>query len=295
MYNWDDLRVFLSVARHRSLQRAAEQLSLDATTVGRRLSRLEQNLNCTLVARGRSTQLLTTSGKRLFEAASRIEAATEGVHQAVGETGTGVVRISTSEGFGTTIVAPAIHHLLEKKSRLQIEIVAMPGFLSPAMREVDMAITLAKPEVARLQTERLTDYALNLYASPAYLTRHGNPPSVPDLRRHTLIGYIDDLLYANELRYLDDLMPALKPTISSSSIRAQLELVTSGVGIAVLPCFMAERMPRQLVRILAKEVSILRTFWLSVHRDIAQTSRIRVVRRWINETVAKARPLLLPV
>jgi DNA-binding transcriptional LysR family regulator len=293
MYNWDDLRIFLSVARHKSLQGAADQLGLDATTVGRRVARLEQALNCTLIARGRSAQFLTANGKRLFEAASRVEMATEDVRTAVGETGSGVVRISTSEGFGTAIIAPAVPQLLAKRPKLQLEIVAMPGFLSPAMREVDIAITLGRPDDARLQIERLTEYTLGLYATPAYLERHGKLSSVEELRQRTVVGYIDDLLYANELRYLDDVLAGLKPAISSSSIRAQQEMIARDVGIGVLPCFMGETAPG-LVRVLPKDVAITGTFWLSARRDILQTARVRQVKNWIYETVSARRKILLP-
>ena len=293
MYNWDDLRIFLSVARHKSLQGAADQMGLDPTTIGRRVARLEQALNCTLIARGRSAQFLTANGKRLFEAASRVETATEGVRTAVGETSSGVVRISTSEGFGTAIIAPAVPQLVAKRPKLQLEIVAMPGFLSPAMREVDIAITLGRPEDARLEIEKLTDYTLGLYATRAYLERTGRLSNAEDLRRHSLIGYIDDLLYANELRYLDDVLPGLKPAISSSSIRAQQEMIARDVGVGILPCFMGET-ATGLVRVLPKDVAINGTFWLSARRDVLQTARARHVRNWVYETVTARRKVLLP-
>lgn len=293
MYDWDDLRIFLSVARHKSFQGAADQLGLDPTTIGRRMARLEQALNCTLVARGRSPGFLTTNGKRLFEAASRVEMATEEVRTAIGETSAGVVRISTSEGFGATIIAPAVAQLVRKRPKLQIEIVAMPGFVSPAMREVDITITLTKPQDRRLSIEKLTDYMLGLYAAPDYLARRGVPENPAALRGHVLVGYIDDLLYANELRYLDDVLPGLKPTISSSSIRAQMEVMIRGAGLGVLPSFMAEQ-ETGLVRILPDAVAITRTFWLAARRDVLETARVRQVTNWIHDTVAAARPLLLP-
>lgn len=294
MYNWDDLRIFLSVARHKSLQGAGDQLGLDATTVGRRVARLEQSLNCALLARGRSAQFLTANGKKLFEAASRVEMATEDVQTAVGDAGSSVVRISTAEGFGTAIIAPAVPQLLAKQPKLQLEIVAMPGFLSPAMREVDIAITLGRPQDGRLAIEKLTDYTLGLYASAAYLETRGTPASLDDVRQHPLIGYIDDLLYANELRYLDDLLPTMRLAASSSSIRAQEEMIASKAGVGILPCFMGEA-HHELARVLPKKISLTGTFWLSARRDLLQTARVRQVRRWIYETVAAQRKILLPV
>ncbi len=295
MYHWDDLRVFLAVARQRSFQGAGEQLGLDPTTVGRRIARLEQALNCTLIARGRaSTTFLTAHGKRLFEAASRVEVASEGVPAALGETTSGVVRISTAEGFGTSIIAPAVPALLKKRPKLQVEIVAMPGFLSPAMREVDIALTLAPPQDRRLVIDRLTDYALGLYAAPDYLRVQGTPENLQALRQHALVGYIDDLLYAKELRYLDEVQPGLKPNMCSSSIRAQLEMVASGVGLGILPCFMADRADAGLVRLMSREISITRTFWMSARRDVYTTARVRAVRGWVQDIVAQQRNLLLP-
>jgi DNA-binding transcriptional LysR family regulator len=293
MYNWDDLRVFLGVARHHSYQSAADALGLDPTTVARRIERLETTLKCTLLARGPSGQTLTATGKRLLEAASRVEMANELVAEHVGTAATaGRVRLSSFEGFGGTILAPAVPELMAGRPTVEIEIVTNSGFLSPALREVDIAITLDAPQDKRLAVERLTDYRLGLYASCEYLARRGSPKAPEDLIGHSLVGYVDDLLHANELRYLDEIHADLNPSISSSSILAQLEMVRAGSGVAVLPCFMACTDSR-LARLLP-ESSLIRTFWISARRDVQQTARVRRVRDWVRDTVAKRRTLILP-
>lgn len=294
MHNWDDLRVFLAVARHHSYQSAADALGLDPTTVARRIDRLETTLKCTLLARGPGGQTLTATGKRLLESASRVEMANEAVVEAVGTTANaGRVRLSTSEGFGGTILSPAVPTLTAARPAVEIEIVANPGFLSPAIREVDIAITLGTPQDKRLVVERLTDYRLGLYASAGYLAANGTPKRAQDLTGHCLVGYIDDLVYANELRYLDEIHPELKPSVSSSSIHAQMEIVRAGGGIAVLPCFMAATADVELTRVLPK-TGITRTFWISARRDVQQTQRVRRVRDWVRETVREKQPLLMP-
>jgi len=293
MYNWDDLRVFLAVARHHSYQSASDFLGLDPTTIARRIDRLESALKCTLLTRGPGGQTLTATGKRLLEAASQVEMANELVADGVGTAANaGRVRLSTSEGFGGTILSPAVPELTAQRPPVEIEIVANPGFLSPAIREVDIAITLGAPQDKRLVVERLTDYRLRLYAADSYLTAHGAPRTVADLRSHTLVGYIDDLLYANELRYLDEIHPDLKPSVSSSSIHAQMEIVRAGGGIAVLPCFMADLAEPRLIRVLP-DTAITRTFWISARRDVQQTQRVRRVRNWVRETVARQKALIL--
>ncbi|MEJ1968266.1 MAG: LysR substrate-binding domain-containing protein [Rhizomicrobium sp.] len=205
----------------------------------------------------------------------------------------GRVRISTSEGFGTAILSPAVARLVVQRPAVQLEIVADSGFLSAAIREVDLAITLAAPQDKRLAVEHLTDYRLGLYASAGYLSERGEPGKASDLTGHTLVGYIDDLLYANELRYLDEILPELKPSVASSSIRSQLEMVRAGVGIAVLPCFMADAEGGGLTRLLRKTATITRTFWMSARRDVQQTVRVRRVRNWVHQTIASKRQIIL--
>ncbi len=294
MHNWDDLRVFLAVARHRSFQGASESIAADATTISRRIERLEAALKCALFTRGRDGQALTAAGKQLVEAASRLELANEELADLVGTAAVaGRGRISTSEGFGTAILSPAVARLVVQRPAVQLEIVADSGFLSAAIREVDLAITLAAPQDKRLAVEHLTDYRLGLYASAGYLSERGEPAKASDLTGHTLVGYIDDLLYANELRYLDEILPELKPSVASSSIRSQLEMVRAGVGIAVLPCFMADAEGGGLTRLLRKTETITRTFWMSARRDVQQTVRVRRVRNWVHQTIASKRPIIL--
>jgi len=295
MFNWDDLRIFLAAARWRSYQEAGVHAGLDPTTVGRRIARLETALRCTLFVRGSDGLTLTAAGQRLFETASGIEGAAEGIGEALGgDGGFGVVRISASEGFGTSLLAPALPELAKKRPHLAIEMVANPGFYSPATREVDLAITLGPPNDARLVVERLTEYRLALYASPAYLKAEGTPETPADLTRHRLVGYIDDLLYAPELRYLDEVHPGLRAGLTSSSIRAQLEIIAAGGGIGILPSFLVAKSALPLKPVLRDAVRITRSFWISARRDVQETQRVRAVRSWIRDIVKTEQGLLLP-
>ena len=186
--------------------------------------------------------------------------------------------------------APAF---LAERPGLSLELVANAGFLSASSREADLAVTFGVPQSARLTVERLTDYALGLYAAPAYLDRTNRPATREGLRGHELVGYIDDLIYAPELRYLNDVLPGLRARTTSSSIRAQLELTRSGAGLCVLPHFMAAADPG-LEPVLGGDVRLVRTFWVSVHRDLREARRVRDVQRWLFETVAAKKAALLP-
>jgi DNA-binding transcriptional LysR family regulator len=288
--DWDDLRIFLAATRAGSLKDASRRLGVDAATVGRRIGRLESALKSTLLIRSKSGLELTAAGARIREIALEAEASMNAV-DAVSTVGSvaGVVRVSAAEGFGTTLLAPAMAELHARHPNLRLELAAHAGFLSPTRREVDMAVTLSAPAETRLVVEHLTGYQLALYGAPAYLSTHELLIEPADLRRHTLVGYVEDLIYAPQLRYLQEIHPDLTPHLSSSSIRAQREIIASGAGIGVLPCFMADGLTR-----LLPEVLITRAFWLGIHRDVAGTARARAVRTWIEMVVQSRRPALAP-
>lgn len=289
-YDWDDLRLFLAATRAGTLAGAAGRLGVDAATVGRRLARLETALRSTLFVRSPAGIQLTAAGSRLMAAAMEAEAAMEAVSRAAEPSIVGgTVRISAAEGFGAVILAPALPALHAAHPGLRIELAAQSSFLSPSKREVDIAVTLAQPKSARVAHEPLTDYQLGLYASPAYLAAHGAPECAEALQAHTIVGYVDDLLYAEELRYLEEIWPNLRPALSSSSIRAQVEIIAHGGGIGVLPCFMAQGLKRVL-----GDVRLMRRLWLGTHKDVLENARTKAVHRWLRELVSAQRAMLNP-
>jgi DNA-binding transcriptional LysR family regulator len=289
MFDWDDLRVFIAAARAESATGAAHQLGLDASTVGRRIAALEASLKATLFVRSARGLRLTASGVRLLNAGLAVESAMNAAAE-VGEQDIigGAIRISAAEGFGGHVLAPALPRLRARHPGLSVELVANPGFMSPLRREVDMTVTLSEPTSRRLLIEPLTDYQLGLYASPGYLAEHGAPDCVDDLARASLVGYIDDQIYAPELRYLDEVAPGLTPNLASSSINAQRQMIAAGGGLGVLPCFLGEG----LVRVLPAEVRLIRRFWIATLREVAATARVRAIRAWMKGLVEDQRARL---
>lgn len=289
--DWDDLRVFLAVARMKRMAPAARALGIDATTIARRLARLARALDAPLFEQAGAERVLTETGSALLRHAESVEAATmSAVSEIKGERHSlsGQVRLSVAEGFGTYILAPALPAFHARHPGIRLDVVTASGFLNPSKREADMAVLLARPQHRQLAVERLSDYRLHLYASPHYLKRLGRPRSAADLRNHALIGYVPDFLFSPELDYLDEVLPGLEATLRSSSIGIQRRLVLEGAGIGVLPDFMAAQ-DAGLTRILADEVEITRSFWLVVHGDMAKLARIAAVADMI-----KARLTALP-
>jgi DNA-binding transcriptional LysR family regulator len=292
--NWDDMRVFLALARTGKLASAARTTAQNATTIARRMHRLETALSLTLFEHGSAGHSLTESGHRLLAHAEAMEAGARAVQQEAdaGAGLAGTIRVSASEGFGNWFVAQRLAGFAATHPGIGIDLIASTGFLNPSRREADIAIMLARPKGGPLIAAKLTDYRLGVYASGAYLAAAGGVATIDELTRRRLIGYVPDLIYAPELRYLAEIDDRLEPALRSSSINAQSRLIASGAGCGLLPCFLADQIPG-LVRLLADQVSIARTFWLVVHRDMRHVARIRAFIDWIRDEIAGARPLLL--
>lgn len=204
----------------------------------------------------------------------------------------GAVRIGAPDGFGSSFLAPRIGTLCERHPDLEVQLVAMPRVFSLSKREADIAISLSCPQEGRLFARKLTDYRLRLYGTRAYLD--GRPPVAgrADLRGHSFIGYIDDLIFAPELDYVETI-GEIAPRIKSSSLVAQLKATLSGAGLCLLPCFIAAGEPA-LVPVLPDEVTITRSFWLIVHEDLRSLARISMTADFIAEAVRREQALFLP-
>lgn len=293
--DWDKLQYFLFVARHGTLARAGAALHVDATTVSRRVSALETALGQTLFERAPTGFVLTAAGRALVPHAEAMAAAAARIHKANdgGPALSGQLRVSVSEGFGNSFIAPRIAGFVAAHPELEIDLVASSGFLNPSRREADMAVLLARPRKGPLITRKLSNYSLGIYAPAGRADWHEAVAAAPLSRTGIpVIGYMPDILYAPELDYLGEIEPGLRATVRSSSILAQRRMIAGGAGVGVLPCFLASGDPA-LVRVRGEQ-TVARAFWLALHRDVAPQPRIRAFIDWLDAEVRESRGLLVP-
>ena len=286
--NWDDLRIFLCVARRKKLAQAARDLKMDETTVSRRLKRLETELGQTLFERLRTGHELTAQGERLFTEAEGMESSAAAITAARGGSAqqlAGVLRISTAEGFGAYVLTPLVSEFSALYPEIEIDLVSGSGFLSLSRREADVAIGLSRFKSKQITSEIIYPYKLHLYGHRDYLTKHGDVKSVDDLTRFALIDYVDDLLYAEELRYFAENLPSQSPRLRSTSIIAQKRLVELGAGLAILPDFMVSE---NLVPVLPEVIKINRQFWFSTHQSLASLGKVKAFRKFLFGRIAPA-------
>lgn len=295
-FNWDDVRFFLAVVRAGTLTLAARRLGTDHTTVARRITALETALRAKLFDRSASGYMLTAQGECFLAPAEAMETMALNAQSGLAESDlslSGAVRIGAPDGFGTMFLAPRLIPLCDRHPELEVQIVAMPRLFSLSKREADLAISLAQPSEGRLVSRKLTDYQLGLYASPDYLAAAPPLRSREDLAHHRFVGYIDDLIFAQELNYVPMIGKNIRPQIKSSNLIAQMTATMAGAGLCILPCFMAEPEPA-LQAVLIEEILLVRSFWLVMHADQRSLARIRATADFIGDSIAAARDLFQP-
>lgn len=294
MTSADGLRYFLQVAKRGRLSAAADALRVDHTTVGRQVGRLERALGYRLFDRTPSGWILTDAGHRLVPHAEAVEAAVaaaSGISESAGQLD-GAVRVATPEAFGVFLLAPGVRSLRHRHPDLDVQIVTSTRNVPLGLREFDVAVTVEEPQRCYALCRRLADYSLGFYASPSYLAEHGSVESQADLRGHTLIWYVDDLLDINPLRAVNDRLLDLRVAIQANTVAGQWQAAVAGLGIALLPSYLGNSDER-LVPLLAHELTFTLSYWLAVPREFARLDRVHAVINLLDEIVRVRRRDLL--
>lgn len=290
-FTWDDLQFFLAVARTGQLSTAARRLRTSHATVSRRIDRLEFALKVKLFERNPRGYVLTAIGQRFVETAERIERETEQLQLDISDGLTaqrGVVRLSTLEGFGNFFLSDRLSSFAATYPNISLELVAIQQIMSLSRKEADLSVALTAPKAGPYHSEVLTPYTLHVYGARSYLANHPPIRSRNDLAAHRFVGYIEDMIFAPGLDYLGEIQPGLRAHFQSSSILTQLKAVRQGLGLCVLPHFMA-REERDIEIVLPDEVELKRTYWMICHRDLVPVPRVRAVREFLMQIVRENR------
>ncbi|MBB4953877.1 DNA-binding transcriptional LysR family regulator [Agrobacterium vitis] len=284
--NWDDVRIFLAIARTGQILAASRRLGLNHATLSRRLTALEDALKTRLFVRRTNGCELTAEGETFLTSAERMETEMLEVQARLGRTDAkvaGTVRIGAPDGFGVFFLASRLGGLIERHPELKIQLVPVPRSFSLSQREADIAVTLERPDQGRLVSAHLTDYTLALYASRPYIERHGLPETVEALKDHRRIGYVEDLIFTPSLNFTGEILRNWNASFEISSAIGQTEAVLAGAGIGILHSYIA-RQHDNLVRILP-DITLHRAYWTTYHESLRDLARIRTVVDYLSERV----------
>lgn len=292
--NWDDMRYFLILSRTHSFVSAAESLKVTHSTVARRISALEAALETQLFQRTEKGCKITAAGETLLPFAEGLESTMLNLAEKVSGKDkllSGCVRIGSPDGIGNCYLAACLSEFQCSHPALEIELIPVPMYYSLSKREIDILITVKRPSAGRFITRKLTAYRLGLFAAQTYLQNQPRIKSREDLRRHRFVGYIDDLLFDEDLNFLVEFFPGVTPLFRSATVIAQLQAVVTGAGIGVIPYFMAHGEER-LMPVLPHH-SVERAYWLQVNPDSREITRVRTIIDFIVSHVESSRDLFL--
>ncbi|WP_146591513.1 LysR family transcriptional regulator [Puniceibacterium confluentis] len=272
---WDDMRIFLAVARSESLSAAGRLLRMDPATVGRRIARLEHSLGAPLFAKSPQGYAMSEAGARLLrhaeEAEQAMQAATEAVAGGAGGL-SGQIRIGAPDGCANFLLPQVCAAIADENPELEVQIVALPRVVNLSKREADMAIAVSAPTAGRLSVQKVTDYRLHLAASAEYLEQHPPIRNLADLKGHRIVGYIADMVFDKELDYLSDL-GVTRHALASNSVAVQFHWLRQGAGLGIVHDFALPAAPG-LRRVLSDEISLTRSFYLVRHADDRRLERM---------------------
>ncbi|UWQ16214.1 LysR family transcriptional regulator [Jannaschia sp. M317] len=265
--DWDDLRLFLGVARGGSLAEAAKALRLDPATLSRRMARLESGAGAALFLKSQRGYALTEAGHRLLPHAEAMEdqARAGGAALAGGQALRGRVRIGAPDGVANHVLPQVLTALKRAHPALELDLVALPRVFDLGRREADLAVTVSAPKSGRLRVRRICSYRLSLAAHDSYLSNAPPLATVADLRAHAIVGYIPDMIFDADLDYLGE-VGVSAPGLASNSAAVQLGLIRAGAGVGVVHDFMLPTDAR-LRRVLPQDVGLTRAFHLVRHSD----------------------------
>jgi DNA-binding transcriptional LysR family regulator len=295
MYDWNDLRYFLELSRQGKLVRAATRLQVDHTTVSRRITALEKQLDVRLFDKSPRGYQLTDAGLRLLPLAEEIEARSNRLYQDIAGKDarlSGTVRVSVPEALGSQVIAPRVVEFCREHPGIEIELIAETRRMSLSKREADIAINLARPESGRLIAWKLCDYRLRLYGAESYLSEHSPITCADDLASHAFVSYIDDLIEMPQLRFFESTIKNAHVVFRSSNVSAQFNAILTGTGLGIVHCFMAQSQ-KSLQMILPDLISVDRSYWLSVHEDLRHVARVDAVCHFLTGILRDNRVLMM--
>ena len=289
--NWDDVRIFLAVARAESLSGAAPVLRMDPATLGRRIARLEDAVGGALFVKSPQGYALTDLGTRLQSHATRAEdALSPALHVPSGRGGlTGQIRIGAPDGCANFLLPQVCAAIQADNPALEIQVLALPRVVNLSKREADMAITVSPPDAGRLSVQKITDYHLHLAT-----TKKAQYQTLADLRDERIVGYIPDMIFDKELDYLGDI-GATAVQLASNSVSVQLQMLRQG-GVGIVHDFAMPFAP-ELHFVLQEALALTRAFYLVRHLSDRRSERlsrfaallIDGLRREVTQLEAQAR------
>jgi DNA-binding transcriptional LysR family regulator len=295
MFDWNDLRYFLAVAREGSTVSAAKVLDVSQPTVQRRLAALEESVGRKLVERHPTGYRLTELGKALFPHAEDVDRSVAALQRQLlsgGQELSGTLRVTCPEGMASRLLAPLIEAFQAKYPELRVDLIMTDRRLDLTNGEAEVAVRMHEPGEASLIARKIADSWWAVYASRSYIQRHGRPQRWEDLGQHAVIAFGGEVADNHASRWLRTAAPRARIAARGNSMLGVLAAVKSGAGLAPLPMLLGGS-EDGLEPVLAPVPELGSKIYLVMHSDLRSTARVRAFCDFVVAEIARFQPLLM--
>lgn len=295
MFDWNDLKYLLAVARHGSTLAAGRALGVDQSTVQRRLVELEKKLGQPLVERQPTGYRLTDFGRAMLpyaEGVGQSVSAFEEQLQAAAAGAGGVIRMTCPEPIVNRLTQTALFDKFHARHPAwRVQFVMSDRYLDLMKGDADIALRSGHTEDGELIGRKIGDSVWAVYASRSYIERHGQPTRVEDLKQHALVGFDETMGKHRTSQWLRDVAPDATLAARSSSVLGLVYSVKAGIGVAPLPVSLGDAEP-DLVRVLGPIPELARIWRILTTPALRQTPRIAAFFDFIVDEIDSLRPIL---
>lgn len=291
--DWDKLRIFHAAAEAGSFTHAGETLSISQSAVSRHISALERELNVPLFHRHARGLVLTEQGELLFRTAQDVFSKLASTQILLADTRakpSGELKVTTTLALGTGWLTPRLNEFTKLYPDIQLQLLLTDEILNLTMREADVAIWFGAPTQQDLIRRKLFTVHYHVYASADYCKKFGKPKSFEDLHRHRIMTYGGPVPSPfKEMNWLEtaglDGKGQRTAALRINNLYALREAILHGIGIAVLPDYLARDHP-SIIPVLEDAEMIEFDTYFVYPADLKETKRVSVFRDFL---VAKAR------
>jgi DNA-binding transcriptional LysR family regulator len=285
-----DLPLILALSRERTLAGAAERLNVDLSTVFRRLNALETRLRVRLFDRSARGYQLTAAGERAASAAERVETELHALDREISgrdQQLSGVLRVTASETLSYAVLPRLFAGFHAAHPRIQLILSIDNRMLDLGRREADVALRVSRPADPALFGRRLTGIAWAFYGAAQAAGNLRRDGRTYNFARHAVIGWEEPArIIASD--WITEHVPVERIVYRSNSLVNQLMAVSAGVGIALLPCYLADR-DASVRRICGVLPDLASELWIVTHQDLKHTARIRAFLSGIGDAIVAER------
>jgi DNA-binding transcriptional LysR family regulator len=279
MFDWDDVRLFLAVARAGTTLGAARQLGSSQPTVVRRVGALERQIGLVLFDRGRTGYALTDAGRELVPLAERVEAGIGAMHDTIAARSrrvAGTVRVTAAEPLANLFLAPAVAAFQRARPDIEIQLLLSDEFLDLAQGEADVAlrVTIDRPEDSDLVGRLIGEVPWAVYCGPAYTARAGTPAGIERMEGHAVLGSEAAAGGFPAMQWLEETAPGARIVWRSNSLASLQAAARAGLGLAALPCFLGDEDPA-LVRCFDVAGTARPGLWILAHPRARRLPHVR--------------------